>query len=76
MGVRLRLINHEAFVERMNRKRFSNRQLAKQAKVAPGTIDNLVRRRTQSVNCARTAQLICQALDVPVDLFFVSETGD
>lgn len=73
VGVRLRLVARDALTERMERKGFSNRRLAKYAEVSPGTIDNLLVGRTQSVNRGRTAELICEALDVPLDVFFVPE---
>lgn len=57
----------------MERKGFSNRRLARFADVAPGTIDNLVSGRTQSLNKGRVAELICEALDVPLDVYFVPE---
>lgn len=69
----MRLVARDSLVERMERKEFSNRRLAKYAEVAPGTIDNLVSGRTQSVNKGRTAELICEALDVPLDVYFVAE---
>lgn len=73
VGVRQRLVARDALADRMERKGFSNRRLAKYAEVAPGTIDNLLSGRTQSVNKGRTAELICEALDVPMDVFFVAE---
>lgn len=73
MGVRLKLVARDALEDRMSRKGFSNRRLAKYAEVSPGTIDNLLLGRTQSVNKGRTAELICEALDVPIDVFFVPE---
>ncbi|WP_207219347.1 helix-turn-helix transcriptional regulator [Zhihengliuella halotolerans] len=57
----------------MERKGWSNRRLAKYAECAPGTIDNLLCGRTQSLNKGRTAELICEALDVPLDVYFVPE---
>lgn len=69
----MRLVARDSLVERMERKGFSNRRLAKYAEVTPGTIDNLVNGRTQSVNKGRTAELICEALDVPLDVYFVAE---
>lgn len=74
MGVRLRLVARDALEDRMERKGFSNRRLAKYAEVSPGTIDNLLFGRTKAVNSGRTAELICEALDVPVDVFFVPES--
>lgn len=71
--MRMKLVARDALIDRMNRKRWSNRRLAKYADVSPGTIDNLVCGRTQSVNSGRTAELICEALDVPLDVFFVPE---
>ncbi len=68
--MRMQLVARDALVDRMDRKGFSNRRLAKYAECAPGTIDNLVSGRTQSVNNPRTAELICEALDVPMDIFF------
>lgn len=59
--------------DRMGVKGFSNRRLAKYAEVAPGTIDNLIRGDTKSVNKGRTAELICEALDAQLDLYFLPE---
>ncbi|MFJ2618203.1 hypothetical protein [Glutamicibacter sp. NPDC087344] len=59
--------------DRMEVKGFSNRRLAKYAEVAPGTIDNLLRGATKSVNKGRTAELICEALDAQLDLYFLPE---
>lgn len=73
VGQRLRLVARDALETRMERKGFSNRRLARYAECAPGTIDNLLAGRTQSVNNGRTAELICEALDVPLDVFFVPE---
>lgn len=75
VGVRLRLVARDALVDRMDRKGWSSRRLAKYAEVSRGTIDNLVLGRTQSVNKGRTAELICEALDVPLDIFFVPEVS-
>lgn len=72
-GPRKRLVARDALADRMERKGFSNRRLAKYAEVAPGTIDNLISGRTQSVMKGRTAELICEALDVPIDVFFVDD---
>lgn len=69
----MKLVARDSLIERMDRKGFSNRRLAKYAEVAPGTIDNLVKGRTQSVQTGRTAELICEALDVPLDIYFVPE---
>ena len=74
--MRLQLVARDALIDRMDRKGFSNRRLAKYAECAPGTIDNLVGARTQSVNNPRTAELICEALDVPLDVFFVPEISN
>lgn len=71
--MRMQLVARDALIDRMDRKGFSNRRLAKYAECAPGTVDNLVNARTQSVNNPRTAELICEALDVPLDIFFVPE---
>lgn len=73
VGARMRLVARDSLIERMERKGFSNRRLAKYAEVWPGTIDNLVNGRTNSVMKGRTAELICEALDVPVDVYFVPE---
>ena len=73
MGVRLKLVARDALVDRMERRGWSRRRLAKYSECAPGTIDNLVSGRTQAVNKGRTAELICEALDVPIDVFFVPE---
>ncbi|WP_313812397.1 helix-turn-helix transcriptional regulator [Glutamicibacter sp.] len=67
------IVSPESLADRMDRKDFSNRELAKYAEVSPGTIDNLVRGDTKSVNKGRTAELICKALDVPLDVYFVPE---
>ena len=69
----MKLVARDSLIERMERKGFSNRRLAKYAEVSPGTIDNLVSGRTQSVQSGRTAELICEGLDVPLDIYFVSE---
>lgn len=71
--MRMQLVARDSLIDRMDRKGFSNRRLAKFAECAPGTIDNLVSGRTQSVNKGRTAELICEALDVPIDVYFVPE---
>ena len=72
--MRMRLIVPPAIVaDRMEIKGFSNRRLARYAEVAPGTIDNLLRGDTKSVNKARTAELICEALDAQLDLYFLPE---
>lgn len=69
----MKLVARDSLIERMERKGFSNRRLAKYAEVSPGTIDNLVSGRTQSVQSGRTAELMCEALDVPLDIYFVPE---
>ena len=71
--MRMQLVARDALIDRMDRKGFSNRRLAKYAECAPGTVDNLISGRTQAVNKPRTAELICEALDVPLDIFFVPE---
>lgn len=71
--MRMKLVARDSLVDRMTRKGFSNRRLAKYSEVSPGTIDNLIVGRTQSVNKGRTAELICEALDVPIDVYFVPE---
>ncbi|MFI7483279.1 helix-turn-helix domain-containing protein [Kocuria sp. M1R5S2] len=71
--MRMKLVARDALVDRMQRKGWSNRRLAKYAEVSPGTIDNLIVGRTKAVNTGRTAELICEALDVPLDVFFVPE---
>lgn len=71
--MRMKLVARDSLIDRMERKGFSNRRLAKYSEVSPGTIDNLVVGRTQSVNRGRTAELICEALDVPIDVYFVPE---
>lgn len=75
VGQRLRLVARDGLADRMERKGWSSRRLAKYAEVTHGTIDNLLLGRTQSVNKGRTAELICEALDIPLDLFFVPETS-
>lgn len=67
----MQLVSQDALDKRMERKGFSNRRLARYAECAPGTIDNLRNGRTKSVQKPRTAELICEALDVPIDVFFV-----
>lgn len=69
--MRMKLVAHDALVELMSIRGLSNRGLAEFVGCAPGTIDNLVSGRTQSVNGARTAKRICLALDVPFEVFFV-----
>ena len=71
--MRMKLVARDSLAERMDRKGFSARRLAKYAECAPGTIDNLIVGRTQSLNNGRTAELICEALDVPLDVYFVPE---
>lgn len=71
--MRMQLVARDALIGRMDRKGFSNRRLAKYAECAPGTVDNLISGRTQATNNPRTAELICEALDVPLDVFFVPE---
>lgn len=71
--MRMKLVARDALIDRMDRKGWSNRRLAKYADCSPGTIDNLILGRTQSLNTGRTAELICEALDVPLDIFFVPE---
>ena len=67
------IIPPQLLADRMELKGFSNRRLAKYAEVSPGTIDNLIRGDTQSVNKGRTAELICEALDAQIDLYFLPE---
>lgn len=69
----MKLVARDSLVDRMDRKGWSNRRLAKYAECSPGTIDNLIVGRTQSLNDGRTAELICEALDVPLDVYFVPE---
>lgn len=73
VGTRHKLVSVDMLVKRMEAKGFSARRLARYAECVPGTIDNLIAGRTQSLNKGRTAELICEALDVPMDLFFVPE---
>lgn len=70
---RYTLVARDALSDRKERKHFSNRRLAKYAGCAPGTIDNLLSGKTQSLNKKVHAQRICEALDVPMDVFFVPE---
>lgn len=69
--MRMKLVAPEALVELMALRGLSNRGLANFVGCAPGTIDNLVSGKTQSVNGVRTAKLICLALEVPLEVFFV-----
>jgi len=69
----MKLVARDSLIDRMDRKGWSNRRLAKYAECSPGTIDNLVRGATQAVNSGRVAELICEALDVPIDVYFVPE---
>lgn len=72
--MRMRLIVPPGILaDRMEIKQFSNRRLARYAEVSPGTIDNLLRGDTKSVNKGRTAELICEALDAQIDLYFLPE---
>ncbi len=71
--MRMKLVARDSLTDRMDRKGWSNRRLARYAECAPGTIDNLLTGRTQAVNSGRTAELICEALDVPLDVYFVPE---
>lgn len=73
VGMRMKLVARDALIDRMDRKNFSARRLARYAECSPGTIDNLLTGRTQAVNRPRTAELICEAVDVPIDVFFVPE---
>src|SRR5579859_3546427 len=68
--MRFKLVARDALIDAMTRQGWSNRGLAEYVGCAPGTIDNLVACKTQSVSRARTARLICRALDVPVEVFF------
>jgi len=70
------IIPPQLLADRMELKGFSNRRLAKYAEVSPGTIDNLIRGDTQSVNKGRTAELICEALDAQLDLYFLPEISN
>lgn len=76
-GMRMRLVARESLVDRMDEKGWSNRRLAKYAECAPGTIDNLTKGPeaggTASVNGGRVAELICEALDVQLRVYFVPE---
>ena len=72
--MRMKLVARDALADRMQRKGFSNRRLAKYAGCAPGTIDNLLRGKTQALNGTKVPRRICEALDVPLDIFFVPET--
>lgn len=76
VGARAKLVARDALMNQMERKGFSSRRLAKYAEVTHGTIDNLLRGRTQAVNKRRTAELICEALEVPFDIFFVPEVSN
>lgn len=69
--MRMRLVARDILLHQMARKGWSNRALAEFVGCAPGTIDNLVAGRTQSLNGRRTAQLISEALGLPVEVFFV-----
>ncbi|KHL01152.1 hypothetical protein LK10_17060 [Sinomonas humi] len=69
--MRMKLVARDILLHQMARKGWSNRALAEFAGCAPGTIDNLVAGRTQSLNSRRTAQLISEALGLPVEVFFV-----
>lgn len=75
--MRMRLVARESLIDRMEQKGWSNRRLAKYAECAPGTIDNLTKgpqnKGTESVNSGRTAELICEALDVQLNVYFVPE---
>lgn len=75
VGTRMRLVARDALVDRMQRRDFTNRKLAGYAECAPGTIDNLVNGRTQSLQNPDTARRICEVLDVPLDVFFVPEAS-
>lgn len=67
----MKLVARHILVDQMARKGWSNRGLAEFVGCAPGTIDNLVAGRTQSVNGQRTAKRISEALELPVEVFFV-----
>jgi transcriptional regulator with XRE-family HTH domain len=68
--MRFKLVARDVLIDVMNRQGWTNRGLAEYVGCAPGTIDNLISGKTQSVNEARTARLICRALDVPADVIF------
>lgn len=67
----MKLIARDILVSQMARKGWSNRGLAEFVGCAPGTIDNLVAGRTQAVNGQRTARRISEALELPLEVFFV-----
>jgi plasmid maintenance system antidote protein VapI len=67
----MRLVARHILVDQMARKGWSNRGLAEFVGCAPGTIDNLVAGRTQSVNGQTTARRISEALELPVEVFFI-----
>lgn len=71
--VPMKLVARDALAARMVRKGFSNRSLAKYVECAPGTIDNLIAGRTHFLRDPKHAERICEALDVPLDVFFVPE---
>lgn len=73
--MRMKLVARDALADRMKRKNFSNRRLAKYVDCAPGTIDNLLSGKTQALNGQKYARRICEALDVPLDVFFVPEVS-
>ena len=73
MPNRMLLIAPAALAEQMEMRGWSNRRLAKYAECAPGTIDNLMNGRTKGVNNPRTAELICEAMGLPLSLVFAPE---
>ncbi|WP_141748231.1 helix-turn-helix transcriptional regulator [Brachybacterium sp. HMSC06H03] len=73
MPNRMLLIAPAALAEQMEMRGWSNRRLAKYAECAPGTIDNLMNGRTKGVNNPRTAELICEAMGLPMSLVFAPE---
>lgn len=74
-GMRMKLVARDALADRMYRKGWDSRRLAKYAEVSHTTINNLRSGVTQSVNDPRTAELICEALDLQLDVFFVPEVS-
>lgn len=76
MPNRMLLIAPAALAEQMDTRGWSNRRLAKYAECAPGTIDNLRSGRTKGVNNPRTAELICEAMGLPLSLVFMPEKSN
>ena len=76
-GTWMRLISAErlrAFVGPEPDKKMSQRKLARYSNTHPSSINHLTSGRRRSCE-PRTAELIAEALDVPIELLFVPEAS-